>query len=813
MTVNPAQLVTQASLADAVVLNAQGIVVGPVASDRLGHSGVVEVLGQDRTIPVQVWRARPRASLLYFDPHVAARVGLPVLPGNVVTSEFEHDMVGRFAMRTNGDSRRSSVVLQADYYAQSEGNTGSGRGGLLPTSNIFLKGIGKTPHVTGKANKTHSNGWAAVHVPLIETVWGEVTSHLLSAPSSRTVAVIGLDQMIRSDRKIPFREPATILVRSGLQLRPAHLIEQSVYDAYIKWALVYMQHFRGSMGASAAAAGGYSRFDTETQLTGGTIKPEMVFRALHAIGVLRYHEHEGEIVPDMRATFLELLDMSALISAEMYRWRIMHGAPSAGNLQLDGSLLDVEDMSANPRTGRFLALPYTMPYGWPEFQMRAHNYRLVWESLLLNLSDEEKRAYNLVGLDTPEDWERVYEADYKKHLSAQFLRATGFKPELAGRVAEEQAKLAREYRDVLLQLAELENPGDIPAALEINGKLLPNDEPVRTKAVVDIFNVLRFLPEIYFANPGTNLTDDIVRLLEPIYLGEDKDAQEVEVRHLAEQLDRLYSQIMQSAVRWRGESYDSEEAMRAAVIARAAFENRPLDRLYVWNFRREINQVLADQEHIGDTFMNPAYVTAFMRDRVTDSQRNLEALMRQGEIFEGTDGSLDIAVMTLDHVSTGVRASGEGRSLFVRIPLTEVNNGHQGFSVPMVDGRVASVRKVAQSTLEYSLTDDGSGTQTVTGRIETIGENSFLVFDIPVMASQAGLLRSTVRISGFPEIRPWAYAFAVPDRRDVDQLVAEENARRGGILANLANSVAPVEMSSADEDSRHERDGQGAQGG
>lgn len=804
-----ASIYTQASISSSswATANELGIIQG---GQDAGKSGTLSVLGEAGSVPVPVYPV-PGAKVVYFNPHVARQVGIPVGPGNSLTHEVSASLVRRFALRVDGDKNQPARILRATRYGQSEINGGDGRAAMLDEANLVMKGVGRTSLVETnlrgrEVDLTHSNGHMTVHVALTEAMVGEAVSNLLGG-GPRTLAIIDLGNRVISNSRFPEPLPAVILVRAGLQVRPAHFIEPDVYfntgrqKLYVMWKALQEDEAAASAAAHAGNTTAMNDPTVQDPVKPGTVRLEAFLRASHLTGLLQYREYEGEIVPDLAATIRVMMDLMARTNAREFRWRLLMGAPSAGNAQIDGNLLDFSDISANPRTGRVYSLPYSFPYGEPEYQARAINWQMVHESLRVNMAAEEIARYNLGEIDfIPEHMAMV-----KAHLSVEMLKATGFKSEVAIMMDRDHRDLATEYRDALYALATMENPGTAPRAFDKDGRPLVDGNRVASeRAVVDVFGMLGRLPEIYFKD-GFVTTEQVLKALEPIYLGNEA-AQREQVRVMAEQLATLYNEVMRIVLTEGLGAYDDEQGMKDSIVAKASFESVPLESLYFWQNLKEMLAIFGDREKIDTLLTDPIWVSRYIRERSAAAMRNYDALVNAGEVRAlDKEGVWEVGLTTLDHVDYGIFAdTNDGtRKLFVRIPLEVAADG-RFFSPAIPD---------ASFTLEHlpklEMHVDGNGSiPKLHPRIVIEGGQRYLVYEAPVRLSQAGLMSGTFDVNSV-QLNP--YPFVAPDNRDVLRL-AERERRLEDLATSPADMLVVSGTVSAGSDSRDQQPSDGEQG-
>src|SRR6266849_5283199 len=120
--------------------------------------------------------------------------------------------------------------------------------------------------------------------------------------------------------------------------------------------------------------------------------------------------------------------------------------------------------------------------------------------------------------------------------------------------------------------------------------------------------------------------------------------------------------------------------MRASIIARAEFENTPLDRLYYKTLYEELDRAIALYRSTND----PAVVREAIDDRLDASLRRVDGLLAQGESRRMTGGGIEMEIRIIDGVRYAVRAKNDEsqtRCLHVSIPA-RLEGDHYRHAVP-----------------------------------------------------------------------------------------------------------------------------------
>jgi hypothetical protein len=368
---------------------------------------------------------------------------------------------------------------------------------------------------------------------MFEAVFGEVNTRLLTNGSARILAIIDQgDYTIYPDG---MKEPRAVAVRAGLQLRPAHLFVKEVEEAGQTFSVfLRIVSFTGQL---------------VTRETGSS----------------------GMVLPDIRSTMLRIVEDHALTSAELFRWRLLHGAISMSNMEMSGAMLDTTTESAQPRTAPVKILTHhsdtNIVYGKEHLQ-RADELRLMYRRILRSMPREQKAIMNAERVDFVVEMNRSFE----KHLQLQLLRATGLKTEMARSIQAGHQEITHRLKAVLMEMATLRNSGRVNA----------NRAPIEHIAVLDVFNLLKEYPALYFKNPSADTKREIRRYLSPVIRGSrsHKIKKQLTIAKLIREFRDVYADLMTACEQAAHYRYGGLADMRQSIISRAAFENRPLSFLY-----------------------------------------------------------------------------------------------------------------------------------------------------------------------------------------------------------------------------------------
>lgn len=707
----------------------------------IGSSRILEVLGADMFTEFKVVKIPGRVVWCNFE--LARQLGFAVPASNRLDARLHEQLIDALSYRAVQPGEelagRATVTMYADKYGgDGIGKArGSARAGFLPYGNISLKGIGLTPLYNHDDDDDfdHSHGGLNMFAALAEALFGEVNRNLFSKPSTRILAIIDQDDYTQyaDGRKVV----RAIIARTGHQLRPAHVLA--------RW-------MRGKC----------SRLDIYVNITRETGQL-----------VTRRDLKRGADVPDLKATMLRVIDDHAQVAAQQARWRITHMALSTSNMQMDGGMLDVTAQRANPRT-----TPLRPPVGVhdPEkainrdYLDRVLQIKRVYSALRASLIPERRRIFNAQRIRV----KSVADAAYLKHLELQLLCATGLKPNAAQHLRTEHPSLAARFVKVLMSMTELKNP-----AILKQSKLLIEDV-----AVVNVFRLLQNYPRLYFTSPEMNNAASIERELDPIYKGNRFHVarKREAVGILAREFGDVYRELMRACQSSVGECYDDEAAMRASIESRAAFENRPLTRIY----RTEYFKLFLDAPAKYRERLDADIFRELIDKRASASIRSIDALLVQGESRILPDGSLELQRRTIDGIRYSVRARNDKRQtrrLHLRIP---VERDGKRYVTSLPSKSVLSKSRIA--SLRYRFTTDEWNNAGESRARLSCDERGGLGIDFVCLSavSRFGHLEGAFHAGAEGElcIRDGehdfrGYTFAMPDRQELLELL--QSARAGAL--------------------------------
>jgi hypothetical protein len=300
-------------------------------------------------------------------------------------------------------------------------------------------------------------------------------------------------------------------------------------------------------------------------------------------------------VPDIAATMLRVIDDHALAAAESFRWRIIHGALSPSNMDLSGAMLDLPTQSTQPRTAPIFTLDYLHSNFGTEHKDRGYYLAEMYRRVLNTTRTAIRARFNAKWVNDSKDMHRAY----RKHLEVKLLGAAGLRPQIAKQIRREHDDLAVRFTDLLLEMAALKNQGSACVARRV----------VENVSVLDVFNLLRRAPRDYFSGRPRYL-----KHLRPIYKGNRFQiaSKEKKVAELVRKFANLYRELMTICAEHK-----------QSIIARAEFENAPLDALYYSTLYNDLNRAIAKYKSTG----NREIIRDAIDTRVARSLRNVDRMI------------------------------------------------------------------------------------------------------------------------------------------------------------------------------------------
>jgi hypothetical protein len=303
----------------------------------------------------------------------------------------------------------------------------------------------------------------------------------------------------------------------------------------------------------------------------------------------------GNGVPDVSATMLRVIDDHALAAAESFRWRMIHGALSPSNMDLSGAMLDLPTQSTQPRTAPIFKLDYVHSSFGTEHKDRGYYLAEMYRRVLRTTESSLRERLNAKWVNVSHEMDRAY----RKHLEVKLLGAAGLKPQIAKQMCTERPELAHRFTDLLLEMVALKNQGSACVARRV----------VEDVSVVDVFNLLRRAPRDYFSGNPRYLTH-----LRPIYKGNrfQVASKKKKVAGLVRKFARIYRELMTACAEHK-----------QSIIARAEFENEPIDALYCSTLYEDLNRAIAEYKSTG----NSEIIRDAIDSRVARSLRNVDRMI------------------------------------------------------------------------------------------------------------------------------------------------------------------------------------------
>jgi hypothetical protein len=214
--------------------------------------------------------------------------------------------------------------------------------------------------------------------------------------------------------------------------------------------------------------------------------------------------------------------------------------------------------------------------------------------------------------------------------------------------------------------------------------------------------------------------------------------------------------------------------MQASIVARAAFENDPLESLYNKRLRRELRDIVTSYRAAGRTQI----VRQSIDRLVTSSCRSVDGLLAQGNSQRLSGGGVDLQMRMIDGIQYSVRAWND-----------EMQTRRLHVSVPAVfDGTycltaIPKFRRLTRRQIRrlcYRFTTDGwkSFGEAHAALVDDEVEGLRIEFDdlrtsIPVGRLEGAFYLGGTGSRGWIDRTPYLrdYLFAIPDRWELAQLV------------------------------------------
>ena len=699
------------------------------AENGLPVSQALSVLGPE--VLAEFAAVRTPGRIIWCNFELARQLGFSVPRPNQLSPEFQEELLSLSlrALPAGEDLQgRKKTIMYADRYG-GDGigpGLGAGRAGFLAFGNLYVKGIGFTPlfkHNDGD-DFAHSHGGVHTDDCLVEAVFGEVNENLFVQGSSRVLAIIDQDKYVTtpSGRRIPI----ALVVRTGAQLRPGHLL--------VRWR---GKHSQLAKFIDIAAATG----QLET----------------------RREQSTDAALPDIKATMLRIIDDHARTAAESFRWRMIHGALSASNMDISGAMLDLPTQSSQPRTAPVRLLDYEDSCFGSEHLARARHLAPLYRKLMRNVPQADWAKLNI----DPVNFRAEMAEAYNKHLQVELLSAVGLKKVVSRRIQAEHPEIAHAFTEIVLQMSALKNRGPILVTRHLVEKV----------AVLDVFNLLGTFPKTFFANPTADHSAFIYEELKPIYKGNRYHVakKQATVNALVARFSDLYCELLTICADYANEYYGDLRSMLSSIAMRAAFENQPLDSLYSHKLFRELRKAIAAYKSSGDAKV----IRAAMDQSIAVSLRRVDGLLSQGSCRLLIGGGVELQMRTIESINYSVRAwndEKQTRMIHVAIPVRRQN----AYYTTHLPG-LARLTKSQIQSVRYRFTTDGwlTSGEARGSVIHDERDGLSLSFDLPCAFPLVGRLEGTFQLDGSGRsgrrVRRRTsipYVFAVPDAHELIGMMA-----------------------------------------
>jgi hypothetical protein len=704
---------------------------------KIKASKILDILGGNCFAEFTAVKAP--GTVIWCNFELAEDLGFDVPPSSRMTKQFHRQLVDALSYRVlpahEAARGRQTITLYADRYGGDGlgGTLGAGRAGFLPYGNLYLKGVGLTPLFkrADQEDFPHSHGGVQMNDCLGEAVFGEVNQHLLTQGSTRILAIIDQGEFIVYPDG--FTVPIALVVRGGMQLRPGHLLS-------------------GQVRRNCSLLEIFKRITLETG--------QLITRSDRLTS--------GEI-PDIKATMLRILDDHAQTVAELYRWRMIHGAVTSSNMEMSGAMLDLTSQTSQPRTAPICFLLEDDSFFGREHIERALQLQMAYRSLVRSLSRQERRLLNARSFNLVAEMRKAY----WQHLQIQLLCAAGLKQEVAELIRTKHADIAYRFSNTIARMCELRNQGNLEMARGTVEKV----------SVLDVFTLLRIYPASYFADTAANHTKIIRAALKPTFKGNRFHVRKKRgvVTTLIKQFALVYRELMETCESEVKEFYRDASGMRVSITARAAFENEPL-KLYRTELYREFDEAIQQYKSSRD-------VESFRKtvgERIYASMRKVDALLGQGKSRRMNDGGLELEMRTIDGINYSVKAWADRkqtRQLQVSMTVKRVG---KYYVTPLLGQPHLTKRQIPLLRYHFTI-DNRVDEQMVGARLSKDATGHWVILCDPIenlppigrlegifslCEGKAGLMKDgEVKLSG--------YTFAVPDRHELMKLFASRTPDSG----------------------------------
>jgi|GEM_PF-820356 len=694
--------------------------------EKSGNSKILESFEPSRFATVRL--ASVKGKVVWANPELARELGFPVSLSNKMDERLEQALLEKLSFRILPyDVEVPDGAKTLTGYADRYGgfgigyNEGSGRAAFLPYGNLNIKGIGQTPLSKTKNDFHHSHGGAPMREGFLEAIWGEVGTNLFTEGSTRILAII--DTGDYTEWEDGSKERRALIVRAGDQIRPAHFLDDGMT--------------RGEM-------------------------TKMFIESTRATGDLVESNSRNGPRPDIHKTFENIVKKHANTVAEQLRFRILHGAPSPSNMELDGSQLDLATMQSQPRTAPISSIEGRDWKGYTfgsEHLSHIGALSEVSNALRAHASKKEINQYNIRDLDVF----KTFNSAYQSALAYQFACATGLKGEVVEDIQGGTSKAAERFRNVIVKMMKKTNKGSIDADKNV----------VSEVSVLDVFGALGKMPGISLDAPDRLRA--VQAAFSPVIKIKDKLKRvnmEREIRQLVKEFDQAYQDLMSEAEKLTDKHYDDIPAMKRSIAHRARFENKPMDLLYRAQLSHNLDQAIEWYENSND----PAVFKQAVDITISNSIRNVDALRASGE--NSVKGTTVLSQKrTVNGVNYSVKAKKGGeRKLVVKLQARKIDFDRYELAIPGNPQLTLEQLKA----LKYRYTTDGwENSQELSCSAKAFSRAVDCEFEIPVLRGETGHLEGLFHcnVNGDFWLKDGSndfhgYNFVVPDEKERETLLS-----------------------------------------
>lgn len=491
---------------------------------------------------------RINARVAWFNRHLLQEIEPDVdWSDAVLTPGLENAIVERCGyvvdedLLFNGRAGPPAAFGRADRYRVANDDTrGAGRAVFLPGGE-YSKGAGRTG--LGPTGHTHRDGRADLEEALVEAAAGEAFADIAGGMSTRVLAVLVPREDWRRDDAERSRSEGALIIRVGMPPRPAHFVSEA-------WGGKPRRYDEGAM--------------------------ERAMQRMFGDGPGAMRER--------------IVGSHAVLAARMRRHGLLHGTLDESNMGLAGTALDFGTFTAQPRGAPL--------FTWSLPALVRHARHNIWLVDARIFGSEHRAVSEIVA--KPLRLQREWAAAWREAKDVVTLAALGLPEETARQVLNEQPEAARPLAKHLRRIGRYFRGGQAWNARE-------KWDEATGAAVADPFRLFRELAETAFdTTDGSRrvLTEEgLFALLDfrPPPAGQaavstgwraraavskyavasaDEARQRVNenLRHVV----RHYANVIETAAEAgvRAGRWPDRGAFLRCITARAAFENRPLHRLF-----------------------------------------------------------------------------------------------------------------------------------------------------------------------------------------------------------------------------------------